>query len=86
MSTAAGAAGPLGNPLSAALDRAHSFQAKASDLAGTGPSSYVACPSCGYDMIATSVIPTFLREGHEDINYTCKKCGAQIQRTVKKTS
>jgi DNA-directed RNA polymerase subunit RPC12/RpoP len=47
------------------------------------PSPYAACPSCGYDMIAISVTPTFLREGCENISYACKKCGTQMQRTVK---
>ena len=69
----AGDAGPLKASLSAA----------AFEFTRTTPSPYAACPSCGYDMIVTSVTPTFLREGCEYINYTCKRCGTQMQRMVK---
>jgi DNA-directed RNA polymerase subunit RPC12/RpoP len=84
----ADAAGPGNDPLSAALERAHhdyarSRRSKVLEFTRTSPSLYAACPSCGYDMTVTSAIPTFLREGCEDIAYTCKKCGTQIQRTVK---
>jgi predicted FMN-binding regulatory protein PaiB len=34
-------------------------------------------------MVAISVASTFLREGCEDINYTCKRCDAQMRRRVK---
>jgi DNA-directed RNA polymerase subunit RPC12/RpoP len=77
------AAGPLGDVLAAALERVRDRDSKVVEFARAIPSSYAACPSCGHDMIATSVTPTFLRAGCADINYTCMKCHAQIQRTVK---
>jgi len=79
----AATAGPLKDPLSAALQRAQDHRSKVLGFTRTNPSPYAACPSCGYDMIVTSVAPSFLREGYEDIRYTCKKCGAQTQRKVK---
>jgi|HubBroStandDraft_4_1064222.scaffolds.fasta_scaffold720845_1 DNA-directed RNA polymerase subunit RPC12/RpoP len=77
------AAGPLGDVLAAALERVRDRDSKVVEFARAIPSPYAACPSCGHDMIATSVTPTFLRAGCADINYTCMKCHAQIQRTVK---
>jgi DNA-directed RNA polymerase subunit RPC12/RpoP len=79
----AGAAGLHRGSLSAALQRAQDYRSKAGELARMSPPRYAACPSCGYDMIVTSVAPVFLREGCEDINYTCEKCGTQLRRTVK---
>jgi transposase-like protein len=77
------AAGPLGDVLAAALERVRDRHSKVVEFTRAIPSPHAACPSCGHDMIATSVMPTFLRAGCADINYTCKKCHAQIQRTVK---
>jgi hypothetical protein len=77
------AAGPLGDVLAAALERVRDRHSKVVELTGAIPSPHAACPSCGQDMIATCVTPTFLRAGCADINYTCKKCHAQIRRTVK---
>lgn len=67
----------------AAQERARDYRSEVLGFARTIPFPYAACPACGHDMIAVSVAPTFLREGCEDINYTCKKCDAQIQRRVK---
>jgi hypothetical protein len=79
----AGAAGPLKDSLSAALQRAQDHHSRVLEFARTSPPPDAACPSCGYDMIVSSVTPTFLRESCEDINYTCEKCGAELQRTIK---
>jgi transcription elongation factor Elf1 len=80
------AAGPLGDVLAAALERVRDRNPKAVEFTRAIPSPHAACPSCGHDMIATCVTATFLRAGLADINYTCKKCHAQIQRTVNQTS
>jgi DNA-directed RNA polymerase subunit RPC12/RpoP len=75
--------GPIKDTLWAALERAQEYTAKVLEFTGTSPSPYAACPSCGYDMTVITVRPTFLREGCEDINYACTKCGTQSQRTAK---
>jgi transcription elongation factor Elf1 len=67
----------------AALERARDYRSEVLEFTRAIPFPYAACPACGHDMIVTSVAPAFLREGCEDINYTCKKCDAQIQRRVK---
>jgi rRNA maturation endonuclease Nob1 len=84
----AGVAGPLKDPLSAALERARAsyfedYHSKHLDCARTHPPPETACPSCGYDMSVTAVSPTFLRDGWDDVTYTCARCGTQILRTVK---
>ena len=77
------AAGPLGDVLAAALERVRDRHPKVVEFTRAIPSPPAPCPSCGHDMTATSVTPTFLRAGLADIHYTCKKCRAQTQRTVK---
>jgi transcription elongation factor Elf1 len=67
----------------AALERARDYHSKALEFTRAIPFPYAACPACGHDMVATSVTPTFLRDGCEDINYICKRCDAQMQRRVK---
>jgi len=67
----------------AALERAPDYHSEALELTRAIPFPYAACPACGHDMVAISVAPSFLREGCEDINYTCKRCDAQIRRRVK---
>jgi hypothetical protein len=67
----------------AALERAPDYHSEALELTRAIPFPYAACPACGHDMVAISVAPAFLREGCEDINYTCKRCYAQIRRRVK---
>jgi hypothetical protein len=52
-------------------------------LMRTSPPPYPTCPSCGYDLTTITRTPTFFREGYEDIDYECEKCGAQEQRRVK---
>jgi DNA-directed RNA polymerase subunit RPC12/RpoP len=67
----------------AALERARDHHSKVLEFTRAMPFPYAACPACGHDMTATSVVPAFLREGCEDINYICKRCDAQMQRRVK---
>jgi hypothetical protein len=67
----------------AALEHARDYYSKALEFTRAIPFPYTACPARGHDMVAISVAPTFLREGCEDINYTCKRCDAQMRRSVK---
>jgi hypothetical protein len=80
--------GSLKDPLSAALERARAshfkdYHSKHLDCARTRPPPDTACPSCGYDMSVTAVSPAFLRDGWDDVTYTCAKCGTQIRRKVR---
>jgi uncharacterized protein with PIN domain len=76
---------PTEDSLSVVSRRAQDRDAKALEFMRTSPSRYPACPSCGYDLTEISRTAAILREGYEDIDYECEKCGAKEQRRVKQT-
>jgi DNA-directed RNA polymerase subunit RPC12/RpoP len=42
------------------------------------------CPTCESRMAVRQVMPVMFASGVDDVIYGCKKCGAEVKRTVKR--
>src|ERR1700694_28738 len=41
------------------------------------------CPDCSAEMVFMGVLPILFGDGHEDVTYKCKNCGAETTRAIK---